>query len=319
MKTVGEVLRATRKKQGQDIEAVSDALKIRVKYLIALETDDYSVFASPVYSKGFLKNYAKYLGLDEAEILALYRRGYPAETRNKEKENLLRLGEKREFRNIKFALRPEYIVGLFTAFVVIAILLYLFFEYSSFLAPPSLTVTAPTENQVVNSNSLTITGETEPGNKVIVDGVQVPYISDNGSFSFPVTLQSGLNALQISSENSLNRMKTVKRDVIYDAGQSLSVTSTGEPSTAEPVMHVRLVIAKDSTFVEMIGDGTTLVNAVLPAGTIQTYTVNRQLYIETGRSADTTVSVNGTNILLSGSGVVSKTITIDSGGNISSK
>lgn len=47
---------------------VEQATKIRKRYLEGLERDDYTVLPDAVYTQGFLKTYANYLGLDGEEI-----------------------------------------------------------------------------------------------------------------------------------------------------------------------------------------------------------------------------------------------------------
>jgi len=54
-------------------------IKIRHKYLEAMENEDFGILPGRVYVKGFLKNYARYLGLDADDILSLYQSQYPAE------------------------------------------------------------------------------------------------------------------------------------------------------------------------------------------------------------------------------------------------
>ncbi len=75
--TVGEILREARRKKGVTLEQAQAATRIRLKYLQALEEDDYAVLPSPVYVRGFLRNYASYLGLIPEEIVDLYRREHP--------------------------------------------------------------------------------------------------------------------------------------------------------------------------------------------------------------------------------------------------
>lgn len=70
MSTAGEQLRAARESKGLTLEDVERATRIRVKYLTALECDDHKSLATPVQARGFLKNYADFLGLDAAALIA---------------------------------------------------------------------------------------------------------------------------------------------------------------------------------------------------------------------------------------------------------
>jgi cytoskeletal protein RodZ len=71
---IGEVLKSTRTRQGLDIRTVEERTKIRIKYLRALESEDWQVLPSPAYAKGFLRTYASLLGLDAEAIVDEFRR-----------------------------------------------------------------------------------------------------------------------------------------------------------------------------------------------------------------------------------------------------
>ncbi len=67
--TIGQRLKTAREDQRLTLEKVFEATRIRVPYLQALEEDDLSVMPSPVQARGYLRNYAEFLGLDVAKLL----------------------------------------------------------------------------------------------------------------------------------------------------------------------------------------------------------------------------------------------------------
>ena len=69
MKTVGKQLEEARLAKNWTPELASRETKIKVDRLRDLEADDYSHFASPTYARGFVRTYARALGLDEYRIL----------------------------------------------------------------------------------------------------------------------------------------------------------------------------------------------------------------------------------------------------------
>jgi len=73
METVGERLRAEREKNGLSIKDVEMAISIRALYINAIEEGNYTIVPGEVYLKGFIRNYANYLGLDGQEMVASYR------------------------------------------------------------------------------------------------------------------------------------------------------------------------------------------------------------------------------------------------------
>jgi cytoskeleton protein RodZ len=71
---IGEVLKRTRARHKIDIRIVEQQTKIRIKYLRALENEDWDVLPGPAYARGFLRTYAQVLGLDGDALVDEYRR-----------------------------------------------------------------------------------------------------------------------------------------------------------------------------------------------------------------------------------------------------
>jgi len=69
MKTVGKQLQEARLAKNWTPELAARETKIKIERLRDLEADDYSHFTSPTYARGFVRTYARSLGLDEYRIL----------------------------------------------------------------------------------------------------------------------------------------------------------------------------------------------------------------------------------------------------------
>jgi cytoskeletal protein RodZ len=73
METLGVWLRQTREAQGSSLEDVEAETRIRPRFLEALEQGDYGVFpGGAVQIRGFLRIYARHLGLSPDQVLARY-------------------------------------------------------------------------------------------------------------------------------------------------------------------------------------------------------------------------------------------------------
>jgi cytoskeletal protein RodZ len=72
MGTLGQYLRSAREARGIDLHEAAQQTRISIVYLRALEEEDFSKLPGEVFVKGFLKNYGKYLRLDESQILKRY-------------------------------------------------------------------------------------------------------------------------------------------------------------------------------------------------------------------------------------------------------
>src|ERR1700693_6374024 len=69
--TLGELLAARRGERGLTIEQAAAATRIRAHYLSALESNELERLAAPVYAKGHLRTYARFLGLDPEPLVAM--------------------------------------------------------------------------------------------------------------------------------------------------------------------------------------------------------------------------------------------------------
>ncbi|MBM2811061.1 MAG: putative transcriptional regulator [Chloroflexi bacterium] len=67
--SLGDVLRRARIERGLSIADVESALRIRQNYISALETDDFVSLPPAVYTRALIRDYARLLGLDPAEVL----------------------------------------------------------------------------------------------------------------------------------------------------------------------------------------------------------------------------------------------------------
>jgi len=72
MGDLGQLLQEARQQKGVSLEQVEEVTRIRQRFLKALEEENYTALPAEAYVKGFLRNYALYLGLDPQEVMALY-------------------------------------------------------------------------------------------------------------------------------------------------------------------------------------------------------------------------------------------------------
>jgi cytoskeleton protein RodZ len=69
MKSVGKQLQEARQAKNWTPELAARETKIKVDRIVDLEADDYGHFSSPTYARGFVRTYARALGIDEYRLL----------------------------------------------------------------------------------------------------------------------------------------------------------------------------------------------------------------------------------------------------------
>ena len=87
---IGDALRSARERRGLTLADVQAQTKIRGRYLRALEAEEWDVLPSAAYAKGFLRTYARLVGIDGDALVDEYRRQVEA---NLEPPHLLPFGD----------------------------------------------------------------------------------------------------------------------------------------------------------------------------------------------------------------------------------
>ncbi|HEX7707881.1 MAG TPA: RodZ domain-containing protein [Thermoanaerobaculia bacterium] len=68
----GEELRREREIRGISLKEIADATKISRRFLEAVERNDHKTLPAPVFTRGFVREYARYLGLNTEEMVNRY-------------------------------------------------------------------------------------------------------------------------------------------------------------------------------------------------------------------------------------------------------
>src|SRR5204863_5038586 len=68
----GEELRREREIRGISLKEISDATKISKRFLEAIERNDHRTLPAPVFTRGFVREYARYLGLNSEDMVNRY-------------------------------------------------------------------------------------------------------------------------------------------------------------------------------------------------------------------------------------------------------
>ena len=70
---LGALLKGERERKGFSYEQMSQVTRLRIHFLEALENEDWPNLPPSVFVRGFIRSYAKALGLDESKLVDLYR------------------------------------------------------------------------------------------------------------------------------------------------------------------------------------------------------------------------------------------------------
>jgi cytoskeletal protein RodZ len=202
--TLPERLYAARERKGVDLYRAERDTKIRARYLGALERGDYKELPGAVYTKGFLRNYALYLGLDPEEVLSQWR----SERGGDGKEQATVISVPKPIASPRKGLNfsPGIVVVALLTVGILAFGAYLGVQVLRFAKPPTIAVTDPVARVLDVDDATTkytLRGTTLAGASVTVvtpghDPYQVTADGD-GQWSADVELRRGRNQFDVNS------------------------------------------------------------------------------------------------------------------------
>ncbi len=198
-------LAAARERKGVDLIRAERDTKIRVRYLSALERGDYPDLPGAVYTKGFLRNYALYLGLDPEDVLRQWRRERGEQTAP---EAVIVPPRPLEEPSRPLHFSPSIVVAAMLTVGVVLFFVYLGSQLLRYSKPPELTVTNPAAAVLTVDESATtypLAGMTSPGSIVTVTAAGRAELTataqSDGEWSVQVDLRRGQNRFQITARN----------------------------------------------------------------------------------------------------------------------
>lgn len=197
-----ERLLAARERKGVDLYRAERDTKIRARYLAALERGDYRELPGAVYTKGFLRNYALYLGLDPDEVLLQWRRerGAPQET-----QAVIAVPRPIATPRRGLTFSPSLIVFALLVALVIGFMGWLGLQLLRFSKPPTIAVTNPAVAVLEvdeDATSYLLEGTTIPGGSVTVKTADVEARANAdsaGQWELKVDLRRGENQFRITA------------------------------------------------------------------------------------------------------------------------
>jgi cytoskeletal protein RodZ len=246
-----ERLLAARERKGVDLYRAERDTKIRAHYLAALEHGEYNELPGAVYTKGFLRNYALYLGLDPEDVLRQWKRERGDATIPV--EPVLAVPQPLQAPRQGLAFSPAVVAAALLTVLIAVFAVYLGIQVVRFAKPPTLEVTSPAQAVIdvsEDTTSYTLRGTSIPGATITVTvaGRDQPYrvsADSAGRWSVDVDLRRGQNQFDLDALDP----------------------ETGKPSetTAHVLITVPFLVSESPTLtVDSPADGAQFENGSIP-------------------------------------------------------
>lgn len=296
VQTLASILKRRRESLDISISEAEQATRIRARYIEALEASEYDILKDDVYTKGYVKNYADFLGLETKPIIKLYeqeRAGAREMKRQSQRGKDVQLGVK-PIKSTRMVVTPKTFALLSVVAVVALVVGYIIWQVIVLSAPPKLTISQE-EARSVSTNFGFVSGKVEGGADLSINDSPVLVAAD-GTFRERIALTNGRNEIKLTATNRLGKSVT-ETYIITATLESTTPTPTPAPTptlspspTAETGTVQAVVNMTDAaTWLVVEADGKEIFRGTMLAGTSQTFAAADVLTLATGNAGVTRV------------------------------
>ncbi len=301
--TLGEKLRKLRSEKRISINEASRVTKIQAKYLEFLEDGNYDKLPADVYVRGFLRSYAEFLMVDDKVLVKLFEKEKGIKKNLEKTKPSSEIEERMKPISISsFVFTPKKIVITVSFLLFILGIFYLSREIGSFTDAPRLVILNPEENTEVEGSSVDVSGMTDRDARLFINNQSV-LVNDDGKFRESITLQPGVNSINIKSINRFDkeadRQITVKSNMqdLSQYGSEASKDETGgEQISVNDELHMELRVNPGPVWISVEADGKLVFSGNMLSGSLQSFKANEKIMINSGKANATFIKFNGKDV-----------------------
>lgn len=205
-----------------------------------------------------------------------------------------------------FVFTPKKVAVFLIIILILVGFVYLYLEIGSFSSTPRLVVFSPQDNAQIKSNSVFIEGVTDKDAKLFINN-QLILVSDDGKFRENVTVQPGVNVINVKSVNKFNKeaMEVVRVEANYEegmasggddnnSGENGSDTLDGDRKTQG--LQIELRVDPGPVWLSVEADDNLVFSGTMLTGSTQIFKAQNKILINSGKANATFVKFNGKDI-----------------------
>jgi cytoskeleton protein RodZ len=286
----GERLRREREMRGIGLDEIAGATKISTRNLRALEDEKFEQLPGGIFNKGFVRAYARFLGIDEEDIVAEYEAA-SHETESAREQKLQEEFAKAEFRKPKrdeseISLEPKSEWGTIAAIVLIAALAYGGYSYyqrrkldklqqSQALVPVTTPAPAPA--------ALPLTPATDSA--AATSSAPAPANSISQPAAAAVAPQPSVEPAKADAAKPANQKSATLEQIA-------TPTSATSANTSSAAIDLKIKV-NQASWVSIKADGKTLVSTTLQPGVERSFKAADKIEVVLGNAGGVEISYNG--------------------------
>ncbi len=291
IETLGEYLTHIRESLGLSVAKVAENTGIGDKFLQYIEAGSYHRLPPDVYVFGFLKKMAEIYSISPDILLEQYKKERGIVEQLASEKIATKNGVKSWF--AKMVVTPKLISlfgGIGLSFIAV---FYIVFQVSAINKTPGLQITQPVAGVVIRDSVVTVTGQTDPGTAVAINGQNV-FVDTEGKFSTTLGVSAGQKELSVTAQNKYGKTIVQKVAVIVDT--STSDTGTAQsPAPDSKQLSMEIKFTRPTT-ITVTQDGVDLPQEDIPADGVKHIDAKSAVILKTSDAGGTVVTVNGKNL-----------------------
>ncbi len=215
--TLGEKLRALRRGQAVTLDVMERDTHIQRRYIEALERGRYDMLPEPLYTRNFIRAYARVLKADEQYFIELYEE----ECGRCDLLDPMRLPRQKVRKGSLFN-TPKLVAGSMIAFIVFAVVGYFVWQFVQLTRPPEIVLFSPGDGIATSGALLDIEGAIRRGEVTLRINDEQVIVNADSTFAKTIDLTRGLNVIKIEAKRRYSRSAVVYRRVVFEPAKKLS-------------------------------------------------------------------------------------------------
>jgi cytoskeleton protein RodZ len=268
--------------RGVSLEEISKSTKIGTRSLKAIEDEDFEKLPGGIFNKGFVRAYARFLGLDEEQIVGDFEEAWNAYEAERTPQVFAVPEEEAKPSSSGW--------GWISVLIIVCAGLGGWYGYQRMHAPGPVTpeTLAPQTSQPGSSAS----SSTSESN-------QNPPAAQAAGASAPQPVQNG-NANQSPTANRPPEPKTTASGASTQVSPGKSPVSTASPAKSEPAAIRLQVFARADSWLSVSADGKDLGQGIMTAQKTRSIRAQKEVRLKIGNLGGVEISFNGQPVALDG-------------------
>ena len=207
---LGDKLRALRRGKAITLDLIEKKTHIQRRYLEALERGRYDLLPEPLYTRNFIRSYARALGADEQYFIELYE----DEVGVCDLVKPLQTPRQRVRAKLLFVWNRAIPMAM-VSLVILGVCSYIGYQIVRLTAPPDIIVFSPVDQSISSSPILLVEGLGEKETTILINHEEV-VVNDDQTFSTEIHLDRGINTITIEASRRYSRKVEIERTVLFN-------------------------------------------------------------------------------------------------------